>query len=181
MGFLGQSPSFSSHGPKGIDWSTAPLGKVPDSEVARALGVSTACVCARRKKLGIKALLPARSPFAKGIDWPSVPLGEERDDVLATRIGVATTTVARERKKRGIAPPVRGKFLRQDIDWRALPRLGLVADAVIAAELGVHKAAVGTARRRIGVPSARERGLFKGRFMGPARIMGSRASSSAAE
>lgn len=133
--------------PKYIDWDAEPLGAIPDTELARELGVRPAAVLEARQKRGIAAAPPrARS----GVDWDAEPLGQVSDAELARELGVHKSSVAAQRRKRGIppAPPPEG------IDWDAQP-LGEITDAEIARQLGVVQQSVQEQRQKRGIPRAR--------------------------
>lgn len=83
-------------GRKGIDWGAQPLGQLPDSELARQLGVSQSVVTRARRRRDIE-------PFSR-IDWDAVPLGQATDAALAKALDVPATTVQYARSSRGIAP-----------------------------------------------------------------------------
>lgn len=133
--------------PKYIDWDAEPLGEIPDTELARELGVRPGAVLEARQKRGIAAVPPrARS----GVDWDAEPLGQVSDAELARELGVHKSSVAAQRRKRGIppAPPPEG------IDWDAQP-LGEITDAEIARQLGVVPQTVQEQRQKRGIPGAR--------------------------
>lgn len=84
-----------------IDWDDPDigLGKYPDSEIAKRIGVPTRVIVYARRKRGILDFGPPR------IDWASQPLGEMPDRELADRLGVRRSDVLSARKRRGIPPP----------------------------------------------------------------------------
>lgn len=45
-----------------VDWSSQPLGQVPDSEIARRIGCSRSLVAAKRAKLGVPKAPRLRTP-----------------------------------------------------------------------------------------------------------------------
>lgn len=91
------------HNRKGIDWDSQPLGREPDVEIARRLGVCKALVGRCRKSRGI-----ARFSRKEGngtswsINWDSQPLGKIKDVELAQKLGVCPTTVLAARRVRSI-------------------------------------------------------------------------------
>ena len=130
-------------GPKGIDWSKQPLGKIPDSAIALTLGCHQAAVTAARKGLGIPRC-PARN--YSGIDWDAQPLGKEPDSTLAARLGLSAEAVSFARRRCGIPAWSR------TVAWDDQP-LGRETDAKIALRLRVGIGAVSAARRARGIPS----------------------------
>ncbi len=124
------------------DWTAAPLGDVPDADLAAALGCSPDTVRRQRERRGI--VMHGR------VDWPRVAdLGVAHDATIARRLGVHVCTVLAARRRAGL-PPVRCLGHR-GIDWDAQP-LGRETDDTIAQRLGVDQSAVGAARRRRGIP-----------------------------
>ncbi|MDD9940640.1 MAG: hypothetical protein OXU20_06220 [Myxococcales bacterium] len=82
-----------------IDWrSVRALGKAPDPEVARSLGVRPDVVWRARKKLGIPSF------GSKVVDWDEVAdtLGTLPDREIAEQLGVGRATVADRRRALGI-------------------------------------------------------------------------------
>lgn len=84
-------------GPKWIDWSSVDLGKRPDAEIARELGLSRSTVIAARTKRGIPAC-PGR------VAWDKVGLGQRPDAAIAAELGVPRVYVATARSRRKIPP-----------------------------------------------------------------------------
>jgi len=81
-----------------IDWSKQPLGKVPDTDIARKLEISSVTVGRERNKRGILAFRPGpgqrRCGRRAGINWDNQPLlGKVPDSELAKELGVHAATV----------------------------------------------------------------------------------------
>lgn len=100
-----------------IDWEAQPLGKMPDAELGRRLGVSADRVGRRRNAMGIDAYIPSTEELAaRGrlgkkryeIDWTVQPLGQESDRKIGDRLGVSSSMVRKVRISMGIpaAPQV---------------------------------------------------------------------------
>lgn len=58
--------------PKNIDWDAQPLGKIPDVELAKRLGVSLASVWSARKKRGIAKFEVSSQSISEPLNEPSV-------------------------------------------------------------------------------------------------------------
>ena len=88
------------------------LGKMPDSEAARRIGLTPLSIFRRRTKLGIPAYKPpipkARkklAPRAKSKPWTSAEvalLGTDTDRAIGTRLGLTREAVQKQRRLRGI-------------------------------------------------------------------------------
>lgn len=82
-----------------INWDEQPLGKIPDTWIARKLGVSEVAVGKQRRKRGIKPYSKhnkesQREPGQRaGINWDEQPLGEVPDYILARKLGVDPSSV----------------------------------------------------------------------------------------
>jgi len=92
---------------KHINWDEQPLGKLPDIELAKNLGVSGVAVGRARRRRNIPAFNSkggACRPQGQraGVDWDKQPLGKEMDIDIATRLGVDRSSVRSARKARGI-------------------------------------------------------------------------------
>jgi hypothetical protein len=78
----------------GIDWDKQPLWDVPESELARRLGVDRSSV--RSAKLyREKRKSKSNRPIGKsaGIDWDKQPIGKVPNKVLARKLGVSPASV----------------------------------------------------------------------------------------
>ncbi len=95
-----------SHG-NSTDWDIQPLGRVSDTDIARALGLSPATVRSARMARGIAACPSACFGRKAGVDWDAQPLGIETDAAIARRIGVSEAAARNARVKRGIQPAPR--------------------------------------------------------------------------
>lgn len=60
------------NGPKGIDWDSQPLGREPDSRIAKRLGVAPGSVSSARKARGIAAGFGPGRPSGWGLVGPAV-------------------------------------------------------------------------------------------------------------
>jgi hypothetical protein len=130
---------------RAIDWGTQPLGKVPDIEIARQLGVPNGVVWRERQCRGIPAFRPQPE-----LDWDAQPLGKVPDVELAQRLGVSNHVVGRARQQRGIAKTPRYWARDQKLDWDAQP-LGEETDVLVARTLGVSKFVVLRERQKRGI------------------------------
>jgi hypothetical protein len=83
-----------------IDWSAQPLGRVPDAELARQLGVVPSVVRGARARRRI-GRAPPSGPHV-GVRWDEQPLGKMTDGELARRLGVNATSVRAARLRRRI-------------------------------------------------------------------------------
>lgn len=123
-----------------IDWEKQPLGRIPDTQLAKMLGVTQTAVCeARRKRkippaprvlrgehghaLAARTQVLQRCPVESArvlsrsrIDWSVQPLGFISDEVLAKRLGCSCSLVFAARKRRGIPCMSKRKFLKEPLD-----------------------------------------------------------------
>lgn len=145
---LGVFPAHTGHFISvGKDLSLEPLGKVPDLELDRRLGVASGTVKRARYALGIPAYKIDK------IDWGSQPLGQQTDVTIAKTLGVSIGTVLRARNNLGITrfnPPK-----SPSINWGAV-NLGNEFDSSIAKRLGVSYGVVREARVKAGIPPYQE-------------------------
>lgn len=81
--------------------SLAMLGTMPDSEVAKIVGLQQPAVSRKRRNMGIGSYLQRKTAH---VDWDSLPLGQDTDLAIAERLGVSEPVVKRARNARGIAP-----------------------------------------------------------------------------
>lgn len=85
---------------KQINWEDIiELGKIPDVDLSKKLGISPQAVFQARKKRKIKALNPTNKIK---IDWDLVPLGTMIDQHIADLLGCSNACVCKNRKKRNI-------------------------------------------------------------------------------
>lgn len=153
------------------DWSAVPdLGKVPDRELARRIGVSPVAVRHAREARGIPLCQRGQRRTAREVSpcagrmtpdsvrdergcivWTMVDWSVGSDANIAAAIGsnMSTVRAARERlgidsaRKRGAVPP--------RIDWSTVP-LGTMSDRDIARMTGTNRQTVQHARERLGIP-----------------------------
>lgn len=106
--------------PKGIDWNSQPLGLMPDTNIARPLGVDHSAVRRQRVKRGIptykapkpvkvkpvkvKKVKPAKVKKVKPDPWVKAELGEVPDRIAASRMHVSLAAARKERLRRGLPP-----------------------------------------------------------------------------
>jgi hypothetical protein len=98
---------------RGIDWDTAALGQVPDTVLARELGVTPQVVQRARVRRSIPRFRNAAALQALEVDWEALDLGGRPDATVAREMGISRRQVCAERRKRGIAPFV-GLVLTQE-------------------------------------------------------------------
>ncbi len=133
------------------------LGKMPDTQVAKKLGIDAYWVRKRRAELQIAAHKPADLPSPKEDTREKLKLTEDRiallgkhsDVFLAMRWGCTAGTVTRHRQRLGV-PPFREN---DDIQWSSamLKRLGRVPDGTIAREFEVSPVSVKIKRIQLGI------------------------------
>ena len=75
------------------------LGRIPDIDLAKKLGVSAQAIFQARKRRNIKPLNKAKRC---NINWDLVPLGKMTDDHLADLLGCSGGYVCRKRQERNI-------------------------------------------------------------------------------
>lgn len=80
-----------------LDWGTVPFGQVPDTVLARWLGVSNKTVQKHRRRFGIAAC-----PRGSLIDWSRLPLGKIPDTHVAAMTGLTASDVCSARASLGI-------------------------------------------------------------------------------
>lgn len=98
------------HVRQGINWDEQPLGKIPDVELAKKLGVSNVAVGRARRRRKIPVFNHRGGCYRPqgcraGVDWDEQPLGMEADVDIATRLGVDRSSVRSARLVRGIPAP----------------------------------------------------------------------------
>lgn len=127
------------------------LGKKPDTQVARMVGVSLRQVCYLRKKLKIKAACRGRWQDPEVLRF----LGVKKDKELAQEIGVDTETVRKRRAK------LERKHERWGMPPEALPLLGKITDAEMAAKFGRAIETVRIWRNKHKIAAVRQRRVWK--------------------
>jgi hypothetical protein len=98
---------------KGINWDLVALGSVPDTTIARQLGVAAQVVWKARSRRGIPRFRAPEHAQRSAIDWDQVDLGERPDSVVARDLGVTRRHVCAERLRRRI-PAFVGLVLTQE-------------------------------------------------------------------
>ena len=139
-----------------IDWGAQPLGQVPDSELAKTLGVSKGTVRHYRAQRDIPRCTTSFQSKTI-VDWDTQPLGEVSDAKLARELGVDRSSVAKARRRHGISPSDPSSR-KKNIDWAAQP-LGEMTDQQLADKLRVHVQTVTKTRNRLGIAAYRRRDL----------------------
>lgn len=123
-----------------INWDGQPLGKVRDSDIAQALGVSRERVRQVRVKKGIPKFKP--QDFLGREDWDDL-LGNIDDKNIAKQFNISVKRVANRRGKFKIKSPKAQKY----INWDDQP-LGDISDSQLARETNRTPGNVRTARAR---------------------------------
>jgi hypothetical protein len=146
------------HHPTKRRWTAAEiarLGREPDVQIARDLGIGVATVAAERRQRGIRSWLRRFewTPEALGL------LGMQTDQRVAEMLGVSRTLVAKKRRELDISALFERKASgrpRPSPFWTpgrdAL--LGTASDAVIGRRFGVSPGRVCRRRRDLGIPPA---------------------------
>jgi hypothetical protein len=147
---LGIAPA--SRGRESRRWTRARvrlLGRVSDAEVGRRFGLATQTVRQMRLRRGIAAYRGRGIRIARTAELARLLRRPTRD--VCRVAGIGTSTVTKLRLVRGGPPPPRPSA------WTpgALARLGKVADAELARELGLKVATVAGKRRRQGLRQRR--------------------------
>ena len=147
--------------PKKIDWSAQPLGREPDTVIARKLGMCVSSVRRARWSREIPAAPPVSNTSSSLLKdeiskpetrsrspWDLEPeLGVVPDRELAGKHGVSADAIRAARFRRKI-PSVRPYS-----NWEKDPKLGKMFDSELAELRGISISAVTSARRRRGVPA----------------------------
>lgn len=186
-----QSHNVGGHHNYIVDWTEeriARLGKIPDEEYAKELGVDRKTIEYKRRRLGIakcgqRYFVPP--PPMGGWNRIELPqhiidrLGTMSDRQLGKEIGVSKKTILEARRVRGIPDysathghPTRFKSgnghkrwdkpgARAEIPQHAIDRLGIVSDTKLAQELGVSRDAIAKRRKALGIPSIKQQCLLK--------------------
>lgn len=129
----------------GIDWTSVPLGRETDNELARRLGVATGSVARQR----VRRKIP-RCDRSRVSTTGCLPLlGQLSDRKVAELCGLDESAVRAQRARRGVSA------YRPRVEWDREP-LGATWDTAIAARLNVSVSAVCDARRRRKVPIYKE-------------------------
>jgi hypothetical protein len=135
------------------------LGTMPDSEVARRLGVAHANVRYKRMALGIAAC-----KNMKGYVWKQKDirlLGKKSDEEVAALLGLTKTTIRNKRVELGI-----GAFAYQSKLWREwaeeeLAMLGKFTDKEVGRRLNIKEMCVASKRHVLGIEPFQPRGVNK--------------------
>src|SRR5215210_2330588 len=129
------------------------LGKMSDRQVARKTGVSSSTVAIERKRRGIAAYRPKRSP----IDWTPdmiALLGTASDKTVARFLGIPCHCIVDKRRILRIPGFYSsGRHREQGFSWaaEAISFLGQKPDWKIAEQLGISTSTVMRKRRRLGI------------------------------
>jgi transcriptional regulator with XRE-family HTH domain len=132
------------------------LGKVPDVEIARRLGIAASTVAAEPQRRDIPSVL---APF-EWTDEALALLGMDTDDRVAAVLGVSRSSVSNKRRELDI-PSASGRETargqpRADPFW--MPErdalLGTESDAAIGRRLGISTGRVRRRRLHLGIPPA---------------------------
>ena len=135
----------------GITWDAQPLGRVPDQDLARRLGVTPGSVRQARYSRGIPAMPRGR------VERLGAVIGEEPDAIVAHRLGLPEHCVRDARRRAGL----RSRFnpAVPSVDWPAIrPHLGKMPDIELARHVGVSAAAIHAERVRLGIAKYRPYG-----------------------
>lgn len=138
-----------------VDWTTQPLGQIPDAAIADRIGCHPMTVCRARARLGIRAFReshPGGRP--KGIDWDAQPLGKATDQSIAAAAGVSHQRVQKVRHARGI-PAYRDTKV-EDLARRIAGDLGRLTDSAVARRHGISAWQARAARLRLGLPPGKD-------------------------
>jgi hypothetical protein len=98
---------------RGIDWDAVGLGDVPDTVLARELGVASQVVQRARARRKIGRFRSPASHRAQQVNWDSLGLGQRPDAVIAREVGITRRRVCSERRNRDV-PPFVGLVLTQE-------------------------------------------------------------------
>jgi hypothetical protein len=136
-------------------WSAADLallGKLPDTAIARTLGIHLSSVTSMRKRRGIAPIRPRRK-----FDWTDEMvdlLGTASDREVAATLNVPPSCVHRKRCLLGI--PAYGERPHEGGGYRWTPRaiklLGTASDRNVAEKLGISVTSVGYKRKLLDIP-----------------------------
>ena len=132
------------------------MGRIPDTQLARKLGISLDAVQRERRRRQIEPFR-ARRP---DIEWTSKMiqlLGTDIDSSVAEKLGLPMYCVRHKRQRMGIPPygdPPEQRHARSFI-WakNKIALLGTDSDRKVAARLGTNLAVVARQRTRLGIPS----------------------------
>ena len=132
------------------------LGRMPDANLARTMGVSLDAVRDERRRRGIEPFQPQRP----AIQWTAGMIrlfGTDNDARVAEKLGLPAYLVAHKRQRLGIPPY--GDLPEQHnphaFNWtkRKNALLGTDSDRKIAERLGTITGVVALQRTRLGIPS----------------------------
>jgi len=133
------------------------LGKMPDSAVARRIGVDVTTVRAERQRRTI----PAHRPKRLAVLWSEGMLrvlGTDTDRNIGDHLGIPKHCVRRRRELAGILP-YRVDAIREGsrklYKWtkKALEMLGTDSDRRVATRLGITLGVVARKRALVGIPA----------------------------
>lgn len=155
----------------------ARLGKIPDEELGREIGLPRRCIERKRHNLSIPKcgnrfyVIPPMGGWNK-TELPQhilARLGTIPDAILGKEIGVSKYVIARERRKRNIPDWANGNNnptqfkvgephprwdkagKRVELPGHIVARLGQCSDMSLAKELGIHHSIVARVRKELGI------------------------------
>jgi DNA-binding CsgD family transcriptional regulator len=122
------------------------LGKAPDREVAKRLGLTREQVWWKRQQLGIRSFVPPPRP----VEWPrwALRLLGWRHTEIARRLGIQPKTVLAKRQQLGIPAFAEERPI---VRTKALKRLLALPNRVLVREHGLSVSMIGRLRREYGV------------------------------
>jgi len=145
---------------KYIEWTPkriAVLGKMPDNQAAKVVGVTKTAAYSKRVSLGIKPF--GKSRAATQHQWKKTDidqLGKVSDAVLARKLGISESVVISKRHSKGIASSGGTGKPRRPWTKSELAMLGKKSDTVIAAETGRGRRHVRSKREELGIPATQQ-------------------------
>jgi hypothetical protein len=148
-----------SRHPLQVHWparSSKLLGRIPDAQLARKLGIRLDAVQRERRRQEIEPFRPRRPD----IEWTSKMiqlLGTDIDSSVAESLGLPMYCVRHKRQRKGIPPygdPPEQQHAHSFI-WakNKIALLGSDSDRKVATRLGTNLAVVGRQRTLLGIPS----------------------------
>ncbi len=139
-----------------VAWTAAQsalLGKMPDKEAARRIGVTTNAVFSKRTALGIPSF--GKSLKAAKFHWKAAhlkKLGKVSDAVLAAELGISNSVVTSRRHSLGIGASQPVKATRKPWTKQEVALLGKQPDTIVAVTTGRGRRHVRSKRESLGIP-----------------------------
>ena len=136
---------------KWLPTESSKLGKIPDAELARRIGIRTAVVSRKRSSLGIDPL-----SLSQRVNWTEenlALLGTRTDREVAKIMNASPGRVTAKRLSLGIESHAISSEIWHTWTDEEIALLGTDHDPAIAKKIGISTTRVSVKRRQLGIPS----------------------------